>query len=224
MGKGVELDIIKADNYRTKSAQELRDAARAAGRMPVLECRHAELLEAAKHVRANFSDLGIVFGDEHELAIEWSEESVQGPVLCRGRPDNLHRGYSSNDLQFDHTIWDLKKIKSADDDTCIRHIYEYGYDIQRAAYVSAVSKLLGCSPDAVDFVLVFAEIEPPYAVNPIQLDDSFIIMGERRWSRARDLWQHCLINDQWPSYTKKIHTLEAPTWAITKEERLYGSF
>jgi hypothetical protein len=224
IGKGAAIDVIKADNYRTNAAKSLRDAARLAGRLPVLEHRYDEILEAAGHVRKNFADYGIVFGEECEFAVEWTEDGVQGPVICRGRPDNLHRGYSLDDLQFEHTLWDLKKIKSADDETCMRHIYEYGYDIQRAAYVSGVSKLLGCSPNAIDFVFVFAEIEPPYAVNPIRLDDSYIVMGERRWARAIGLWEHCLVNDYWPSYTKKIHTLEAPAWAIAKEERLNGSF
>jgi hypothetical protein len=224
LGKGADLVIIKADNYRTKAAQELRDAARAAGRMPVPERRYNELLLVAGTLRANMAQQGLVLGDENEFAIEWTESGVQGPVVCRGRPDNLHRGFALDELQYQHTLFDLKKIRSADFETCMRHVYEYGYDIQRTAYVSGVSKLLGCNPNYIDFIFVFAEIEPPYAVNPIRLDDSFMVMGERRWSRAVGLWENCLINNHWPSYSTRVTTLEAPSWAITKEERINGSF
>jgi hypothetical protein len=225
MGKGAQLDVLAFKDYRTKPAQEARDASYAAGHVPVLEHRHAELVKAVDKLRANLAEYGLVLGQESELAIEWHEEGIHGPVLCRCRLDNLHRDFSVDPQRTlaRHTIFDLKKIKSADPETCSRHVDDYGYDIQRAAYVSAVSKLLGVPADRVDFVFIFAEVEPPYAINPVWFDDSLIVMGERRWARATNLWEHCLVNNHWPSYSKTITTLEARPWAIAREEKIHGS-
>jgi hypothetical protein len=180
-------------------------------------------MQVAANLRGTFIEYGIQLGPESEFAIEWLEPGFHGPVVCRGRPDNLHRGFTQDPAQYAHTAFDLKKIKSADPETCSRHIYEYGYDIQRAAYTSAISKLLGVEPELVDFVFVFMEIEPPYAVNPVRLDETLTVMGERRWQRAVGLWEHCSRENRWPSYTRGITTIEAPLYAIKKEESTYGS-
>src|SRR5262245_46871486 len=56
---GPQLDVIKADNYRTKAAQELRDAARDAGRVPVLEHKLHEMIGIAAKLLKNLSAFGI---------------------------------------------------------------------------------------------------------------------------------------------------------------------
>jgi hypothetical protein len=215
LGRGAPLDVIKADNYTTKVAKELRDAALKAKRIPILEWRYDEIIVAAAALRANIAQYGIEFNGDSEVAIEWREPGIDGDVLCRGRMDHV---------VFDRgTVYDLKKISSADPRTCERHAVEYGYDIQHAAYTSAVSKLLPHFAGRVDFVFLFMEIEPPYQVVPCRPSGVLRELGERRWQRAVALWERCLRDEYWPGYTQTITTLEAPPWALAQEETINAS-
>jgi hypothetical protein len=215
LGKGAPLDVIKADNYTTKVAKELRDAALAAKRIPILEWRYDEIIVAAAALRTNIAAFGIEFSGESEVAIEWREPGLDGDVVCRGRPDHII---------FDRgTVYDLKKISSADPRTCSRHAVEYGYDIQHAAYASALAKLLPHLTGRIDFVFLFLEIEPPYEVVPCRPDGLLRELGERRWQRAVTLWERCLRDDYWPGYTQTITTLDAPPWALAQEETINAS-
>ncbi len=157
LGKGADsIDVLSFDNYRTKVAQEARDKSIAAGRTPVLACKHEEIVTAAETIRRNLAEQGIDFtGGITEVPLEWQEEGDEGPVLCRGRLDFL-KVESNRAL-----IVDPKKITSADPVTCSRSAEEYGLFVQRAAYVSAVEKLYQHLAGRVTFKFAFMEIEPP---------------------------------------------------------------
>src|SRR5690606_13896394 len=132
-----------------KAAQEARDAAREAGKTPVLERKFAELDAAAKRIRANIASFGIELDGRSEGAIEWLEPGDVGEVLCRGMLDHL--------VLERATIIDLKTIRSADLRTCSRHAVELGYDIQAAAYTSAIEKLRPELAGRVDYLWLFVE-------------------------------------------------------------------
>lgn len=207
LGKGPQLEVIKADNYRTKAAQEIRDAARAAGRIPIIERKFAEVVSAAGKIKDNMAAAGVVLDGESEVAIEWTEENG---VLCRCRLDHYKDG----------TIYDVKKIVSADAETCKRSANTYGYDIQRAAYVSAVEHLTPEREGRVPFLFVFVEMEPPYCVVVRPPSSALCALGESKWRRARSLWKRCMDDCHWPSYAPG--ELEALEWAMLREEAIIG--
>lgn len=210
LGTAAPVVVVKAENWRTKAAQEERIAARAAGHTPLLERQYEGILAASTKLAAQFPDLGIVFDGESEYAIEWEEPTQYGPVLCRGKLDHWRpRGPQ---------ILDVKKIKSADPRTCAAHVERYGYHIQGAAYTSGIAKLYDDFAGRLDFVLVFVEIEPPYAVYPCRLDSVFAARGEQLWRRAVNLWALCTRDKRWPSYTDTIATLDAPGWLVAQME------
>jgi len=126
---GADLAVINADNYRTKEAQTQRDAASAAGKLPILAKDYGTLAATVEQIRMSLYAQGIALEGDSEVAIEWRE----GETLCRGLMDHLIINSRQN------TIYDVKTIRSADPQSCSRHAYEYGYDIQAAAYTSAVS-------------------------------------------------------------------------------------
>lgn len=215
LGKGVDVEIISGfGDFKKKAAREARDAAKEAGRIPILEHKYAALEAAAETLRRNIARYGIELRGDREIALEWREQGAQGDVVCRGKMDLLQRDTA--------TIIDVKKISQADLRTCQRQCYEYAYDIQHAAYTSAVGKLLPEFAGRVDFIFVFVELEPPYAVVPARAHGTLRELGQRRWQRAVQLWEHCLAKDWWPTYTESITTLEAPHWALTQEE-MYAS-
>jgi hypothetical protein len=213
LGKGADVDVLECDNFRTKAARAIRDEAIEAGRVPMLRRRYDQIIEASARIRSNLDGYGVSLDGEHELPIEWHEAGDEGYVVCRAALDTVRLDAG--------VIVDVKKIVSADPRTCERHAYEYGYDIQCAAYTSALEKLKPKHAGRVDFIFVFMELEPPYAVVPCRPSGTFRELGRRRWGRAVLTWERCLRDGYWPSYTESITQLDAPQWALTQEET-YG--
>ena len=208
LGAGAAVQVIEAENFRTKAAQELRDAAVAAGQVPVLRARYRELAQGAERLRAQCAAMGFPLTGQSEVAIEWSE-GEDDPVLCRGRLDHvfLDRGI----------IYDIKKTRSANPNYLRRNFVELGYAGQYAAYTRALAKLTPEFEGRVDFVFLFMEIEPPYSVVPVRPDGAFKEIGSLRWQRAVDTWRTCLRTNRWPGYCESAITLDAPVWVINQE-------
>lgn len=217
LGQGAEVEIIFADNFRTKAVQMLRDSAIAAGKVPMLLQKYEELEGAHAALRKSLGAYGIELAGQSEVKLEWAEPGTHGEVLCRGMLDHLiiepHRGI----------IYDVKKIRSAHPRVCARHMVEYGYDIQHAAYTSALAKLCPQFEGRIDMVLLFMEIEPPYSILPARPDGSMRELGSMKWNRAVHVWERCLLNNHWPSYADSVVSLPAPAWALTEEIGTDGS-
>lgn len=211
LGKGSDVEVIVADDFKSMAARNARDAARAAGKVPIVEHKFEHLREAAEVLRKKLADRGYPLIGESELAFEWAEEGLNGPVLCRGRMDHV--------ILEQATIYDVKKIESAHPDTCSNHIYEYGYDIQWAAYVSALRKFLGQPDLLVDMIFLFVEIDPPYAITPVNLREcgQYVEIGNMRWQRAVGIWERCLARNDWPEYCDRPVQVEPRPWVINKE-------
>jgi hypothetical protein len=127
LGTGADsVALIDAKDFRTKDAQQARDAAIAAGLLPVLAHKHAELKRGVGMMRDRLAgagvDLDLFDAAQTEAGILWYEDGVP----CRGRMDKLHVER--------RTIFDVKKTRSAHPLACARHMLNYGYDIQWAAY------------------------------------------------------------------------------------------
>ena len=212
LGEGLEeFAVLSFGNFTTKAAKEARDEAEARGKIVVLERDYLELMGTSAILRERIQDTGIFLTDGvGELKVEWTETLRDAePVLCRGMMDHV---------RFDGverpTIYDLKSTRSGDLHSVAKHIIEYGYDIQRAAYVSALGKLHPEARGRIDFVDVFFETSAPYAVTPIRLDGQFQNLGEIKWERAVRAWSNCLRTNHWPGYVDGITPIEAPAWAF----------
>lgn len=213
LGKGADVEIVHGfDNWKKKAAQTLRDEIKEAGRLPVLAHHYEDLEAASETIKGNLmTQFGIDLnepGGESEIALEWSEDGANGPVLCRGRMDRI---------QFNRgLIYDVKTIYSAHPEVCGKQAVELGRDIQNAAYTSAVSKLRPDLAGRVEMLFLHVEIEPPYAIYPGPLDGELRELGRQRWERAIYVWEECLRTGRWPAYTNRITPIRAPGWAVTR--------
>lgn len=219
-GAGVEM--IESDDYRTNAAKAARDAARAAHRVPVLARDYAAACALADDVGAQLQALGFDLATgESEVSVEWTETTDDGTdVLCRGRMDHLwlDRGL----------ILDLKTCQSADRRSVTKSVTSWGYDVQRAAYVSALRQLRAdlAESNYDPFHFVFIEQLPAASkqraiVQPVQLDATFCQVGESRWQRAVNTWATCLATNEWPKYAARGNAMviEAPVWMMIQEGR-----
>lgn len=198
------------DDWRTREARDERDEARSQGLTPILQKDYDEAKAKAEILRTRFVDQGIVLDGASEVAAFWTETAGGGEIVqCRGMID--HFGAESA------SVIDLKSCRSAHPDACQRHIEAYGYDIQCAAYTSAVEKIMAGAAGRVRFTFVFFEPEPPYIVLPVRLSEAYQELGRRKWWRAVEAWARCLKEDRWPGYATETIEMSPPKWAMANE-------
>lgn len=214
LGLGKEIELISADDFRTKAAKEERDAAVAAGKLPVLTKDAKDAMAIVADIRKGLDELGIRLTGVSEAKVEWTEQSSSGPVLCRGMMDHL--------IADDGQIFDVKTCRSAHPKACTSHVIEYGYDIQHAAYRSALRALRPNVAGRERFTFLFIEELPEGSprrviITPAELDGRLRELGERRWARGVETWGACLSTNAWASYADRVIRLEAPDWALARE-------
>lgn len=212
LGDEDQIRIVQADSWRTKAAKEARTQARAQGFTAVLEHEFDQAAKMAKELGAKMREKGIHLSSDGltEQTIIWHETASDGTrVQCRGRMDHVDGA----------TITDLKSSVSAHPDVIRRHIEAYGYAIQRAAYVSALEKVIPRLAGRVEFTFVFFELVAPYAVTPVKLDGTWREIGQRRWQRAVDLWAQARKTRSWGDYSDGVLTLDPPGWLLAQDER-----
>lgn len=203
------IEVINADDWRTKAAKEARDEARAKGKIPLLTAQTDNIFAMVDAARAALADSELAIGDlqtegDSELTYIWNE----GKTWCRIRPD-----WISKDRAL---IIDFKTTAaSAHPEEYNKIAVSTGLDIQDVFYRRGVKEIEGIEPT---FVFMIQEIDPPYLCSFVKLDTLFIEMGEEKVKKGIRLWQECLHTGIWPGYTNQIYTMEAPAWSLASWE------
>lgn len=205
------MAVIDAKDYRKADAQEARDAARAAGKHPILKADYPavyEMVEVAVKAIAECPDLG-----GRTLADGRAEQTLiarEGPVWLRSRTDWL-----ANDRTM---TWDYKTTTDASPAAFSRQIARMGYHIQNAFYERMVKALADETPA---FILIAQEVDPPFAVSFHGVAPSLLEIGRYEVERAVRTWAKCMESGTWPGYLQRIHWAEAAAWqSMEHEERL----
>jgi PDDEXK-like domain of unknown function (DUF3799) len=204
--------VEPAGDYRTKSAQEHRDAIRAAGRVPVLADELESFKRTSESIRSQLSADGFL-GGSLERSIEWLSDGVP----CRGRLDELQSDLGIGDVY----IADLKTCDNAAQQSSDASIYRMGYDIQAAAYIEAVETTYPDLVGRLTYYLHFAELDVldggARNIITVKLGGSMLEIGKARWRRARSLWKRAHETGVFPGYSREVRTAEAPEWAMAQE-------
>lgn len=130
---------------------------------------------------------GILKG-EIERSIVWQDQKTG--VWLKSRPDVIP-------VDCDMIV-DLKTCVAADHHSCCKALTERGYHMQLALAFEGIKATTGRT--ITDFVLVFVEKTPPYAVAVKMVDFTDIEYGRRQLRRALDKFAHCLETGVWPAY------------------------
>ncbi len=197
---------IDAADWRTKAAQEQRDMARAAGKMPVLIKYHdvLQVMEIEARRTLEGSELGKILDTGLvEQTILWQD----GDIWCRSRLDVISRDHS--------VILDYKSTADARPEAFIRQIGRMGYDLQAEFYTRAVTSHHKTPPE---FVFLAQEITEPYACSIIGLSNAYKALGAAKVDRAMKLWSYCVSRNEWPAYSREIHYAEPSPWELAAEE------
>lgn len=211
LGKGNEIDVIDADDYRGKEARSLKELAYAGKRTPILrhELKEIEVMVAAIRRQLDaFADYGSLeqtpfLHNETERCIIWREDNG---VMCRASLDGLS-------LDGDCLSEFKTEAESADPATWQWKARRYGYVFKLAFYCRGLSKLgISHSPTVRFFV---AEKTAPYLLSMVRVDDELLAREYERVLAAIKLWGRCLNQNRWPGYS-----LEGYDLTLTERERM----
>ena len=205
---------VEAEDWRTKSAKETRDSARAQNKLPILRHQMADveaMLKAAQ-TYLTLSEIGEGFaGGVSEQTMIWQTDGV----YLRCRPDRMN--------QQERLIVDYKTTSaSAAPTTFTRTILANGYDIQAAINLRGMRDLLGI--DEARFVFLVQEIEPPYACSLVSLEPAFLAFADRKLEAAIKAWQTCTSTGKWPGFSSRICRAELPVYAEMQFAERQGLF
>jgi hypothetical protein len=208
LGDEARFEIIDADSYRGKAAQEARDAAYAAGRTPLLVDQYEQVVAMARAARVQLTaheEAADAFtAGKPEQTLVWCE----GDIWCRARLDWLpDRG----------RIFDDYKTTSAaahPDAWGARTFFDTGCDFQDAFYRRGIRAVLGITDPVFRFVV--QETEPPHALCVMQADPAVRTIADKKVEAAIALWSRCLKADRWPGYPSRTCHLELPIWRETR--------
>jgi hypothetical protein len=231
LGRGAErIKVIpsallsKNGAYGTDASKAARDAARAAGLIPVKEPEMEIHERTASAIKARLAEAGHTFDGTSELAIAWKERTPHGDVDCRAMLDHVVTwGAIPGNLEGAGApgaiIYDLKIVGDAHPDLCERTAERMGYAIQAAAYTRALTALYPQLAGRIEFRFLFCEYKRPYELwDPERLSGPFREIGERRWLRAVRAWAEGISTGRWPGYrTPDRVEITAPMWTLRNE-------
>ncbi|WP_353809108.1 PD-(D/E)XK nuclease-like domain-containing protein [Agromyces sp. SYSU T00194] len=198
LGTGSNIVELEFDNYRTKAAQEERDAVYAAGGVPMLVKDMAPIRATAEAVLAHPTARRLF---EQDGTPETSLFAEIDGVACRARFD-----------YYAPVAVDLKTTAGrADRHGFAQAAAKYGYEVQDAWYRDVREAVTG---ERGEFVFVVVEKDAPNLIGVHQLDRDFVDLGRAKTRRARAVYADCIESNQWPGYPEPIQLVVPPVWLV----------
>jgi hypothetical protein len=211
LDSGPEIAEIKFDDWRKKDAQDERDEAREAGKIPLLSKELVTVREMAAAIEAH-PIAGYLFDPydgEPEQSIFWQD--IRTGIMRRARLDWLPRPSGQRLV-----IVDYKTCDQADPESISKAVERYSYHMQHAWYADGIEQVLGVTPG---FIFCFQEKQPPYLINVVELKPEAVQTGRRLNDRAIDEYVARIKTGEWPGYDdNEITEIALPAWARTGED------
>lgn len=204
------LEVVNAEKWSVKCehagveqvAWKHRETIRACGKLAILAHQVNEVARmvsvAHEFLLASELKLDMTRGVS-ESVIQWNEDGIE----CKIRPDWLAIDGS--------VMLSYKTTENANPEAWIRRtMLGQGYDTQLAFY-SRGSK-------AEFSVHLVQETKPPYACSLIGLTPQLADIADARINRALSVWDKCMAEQKFPTYSNRVHYAEAPAWVMAAEE------
>lgn len=210
LGVGSDVMVLDFDSYRTKDAQTARDEAYAAGLVPMLAKDMHGVDDMTEAVLAHPSARLLFEQPGSAEASVFATDPGTG-VDVRARFDYLPDFTAENPICVD-----LKTTgKTADADSFMKTVSNFGYHIQQAHYLHAYATATGDWSARMKFVVV--ETGPPYLVAVHELAHEFAEIGDAQAKRARELFAQCTATNEWPGYPTDTDPIQPPMWMIYQD-------
>lgn len=210
-GKGADLHVIDAADYRTKAAQEARAEAIEKGLQPILTGQLDDVQALVAASRAQIAEItgnedAFVKGDGELVGIA-TVETQYGPATLRMMADWIDRDKG--------IIWDYKTFQpGADPDNFARYLFREARDLQDPFYRRIAAHLLGADMDDIVFRYVVQDTNAPYPLSVIELDGEARDFAAQRSAWAIGRWAEATATGQWGGYLPRTHYVGAPNYAM----------
>lgn len=208
LGKGVEIVVIDADDFKKEGARKERAAAYEAGQAPILKGDLATAEAITSAVAAQLSQIegcaGFAGAPSEVVAIAHDETGA----WLRAMFDKLEErdGHA--------IIWDVKTTgQSAAPQSIGRKIADMGYEVQSALYERVLTRLRPDLAGRIIFRWVFVEVDAPHLVTVAELDNTGLEIGRKKIAAAIHLWNQCRAANNWPGYPARVVIAEYPPYA-----------
>lgn len=208
LGRGAEISVIDATDYKGGAARSARAEAMASGSIPVLvgdlataEACAASFVEQMASIEgcAGFS------GSPSEVVAIAQDETGAWLRAMMDRLEEHERGA---------IIWDVKTTgQSAAPQAIGRKIADMGYEVQSALYERALLNIRPELAGRIVFRWAFIETEPPHLLTVAELDATGLEIGRKKVAAAIHLWNRCRTSESWPGYPARIIRAEYPVYA-----------
>ena len=187
LGVGAPIYTVDADSWRTKAAQEERDAARARGETPLLTADWLTVRDMADALSGHTLAMRLLNEGRPEVSAYAIDEPTGVTRRCRF------------DWLGPSVLTDYKTAASSDPiDLAGRYgaIRRYRYDMQAAWYLDLARDL---GHPAAAFAFIVQEKTAPYPVTVAYVDEDDLEDARADNRRALDTFRRCVDTDEWPS-------------------------
>lgn len=199
---GGAFEVIDATDYRTKAAQQARDAAREAGKLPILSGAYLAVEQMVGVAKGTLLRAGIdIRTGTPEQSIIW-----QSGCWLRTRPDWLGG---------DRKVVVEYKTTTLTPREWMRGLSSKGYDVQAVMHAAGVNEAYGEQPNVIFAV---QNVEPPFPMFLCSLSMLYEELAKRKIARAVDIWSKCLAAQNWPGYPLDVQVIDPLPWQLAAEE------
>ena len=191
-----EFAVSEFDSFRTKAAQEWRDAQ--VGKTVITQETMNKAQDIADVVM-NDQELFSLGEKDYEVALYASigATQVKGMVDIAPRHGNV--------------LADLKTTSSIGSlDALTRLVVNRGYHWQAALYLDLWNAVTGENRD--QFRFLFVETDAPHETAWVSFFPRLIDLGREGYMNAIAKFQNCLANDVWPRKIEGVQEISVPKW------------
>lgn len=207
--RGANILECPFDSWRSGDAKLMRDAARKAGKVPLLtdQVERVDEMNTAIFGQLNdFPDLAGVFDSAHG-----APEVMAACIDPVGGWTRVLIDWLGKDL----TVWDLKTTDIPVTESRLgRHCDSMGYEWQHAITERVLCNLYPELRGRFQFGLIFAETKYPHAIMPIRLPNDAIARGRHHVAKSMEMWAACKASGEWPAHSGAVRTVEYMPWNI----------
>ena len=202
-GNTSSVEIIDADNYRTKAARVERDLAFVDGKTPLLSkdwVSVQKMLAVAQDSGVN----ALLDGLPTEQTAVWEDDGA----WCRARVDAFD---PKNGIIYDFKTTGLPATPLG---WAKNRIWEYA--MQVGFYRHGWVELHGWP--APRFIWIVQETSAPYGVSRFEFDEYGYTYAFNWAYEAIGKWRECIRSGKWPSYPEGLFRIESPGWIVAAVE------
>jgi hypothetical protein len=203
LGRGKEIEVVIADDWRTKIAKEAREKAREAGKLPVLAEHYEKAVAMATIAGREIASLGIdLEAGNSEPVLAWRE----GDIWFRTMIDWLSSGAN--------LVIDLKTTgESAAPHNVPAKMASDGWAVQAAMHERALNVFSPATMGRRKHLFILIETDEPHALTVNAISEGVMTMGRKQLAYAVAQWDKCMRENIWPGYPRLVNTPELPSWA-----------